>query len=61
MVVDIDTLTPTVLMHLPESIQAAIADAYSTALPPLFLLMVPLAILALMLLVVLPNKPLSNH
>lgn len=60
-VVDIDTLTPTILTRLPESIQAVIADAYSTALPPLFLFMVPLAVIAIALLVALPNKPLSNH
>lgn len=59
--VDLQTLTPSALAQLPDALQSAVADAYSAALPPLFLLMAPLAVLAMLLLVFLQNKPLSSH
>lgn len=59
--VDLETLTPSVLAQMPDAAQSAVAEAYSAALPPLFLLLSPLVMVATVLLVFLESKPLANH
>ncbi|WP_341952975.1 MDR family MFS transporter [Salinibacterium sp. TMP30] len=59
--VDLETLTPSVLAQMPVTLQSEVAEAYSAALPPLFLLLSPLALVATVLLAFLETKPLANH
>ena len=54
------SLTPDAVKHLPEPLRAIIDQAYSDALTPLFLWMVPLALLAFVLLCFINEVPLAT-
>lgn len=55
-----NSLTPQVVRALPEAIRNIIVGAYSDALTPVFLYMVPLVILAAVILIFLKEKPLAT-
>ncbi|TQL48571.1 EmrB/QacA subfamily drug resistance transporter [Homoserinimonas aerilata] len=57
---DINSLTPDGIKHLPDAIHQQIVEGYNEALAPLFLYMVPLAILAFVLLLFVKEKPLAT-
>lgn len=54
------SLTPDAVKHLPDALRIIIDQAYSDALTPLFLWMVPLALLALVLLCFVREVPLAT-
>lgn len=54
------SLTPEAVKHLPDALRTIIDQAYSDALTPLFLWMVPLAIFAVVLLLFIDEVPLST-
>jgi len=56
----VSSLSPAVLASLPAPAQLAIADAFSTALPPIFLYGVPLVILGFVLALFVKEQPLSD-
>lgn len=58
--IDPATVTPTILAQLPDPVWNAIEQAYGQALPPLFLWIVPFIVLAVVALVLLPQKPLHS-
>lgn len=55
-----NSLTPAVVRDLPAAIHDVIVGAYNDALTPVFLYMVPLAIVGLILLVFVIEKPLAT-
>lgn len=57
---DPGTTTPATLIQLPPPIQNAIEQAYGTALPSLFLMIVPLILIAIVALLLLQEKPLHS-
>lgn len=58
--VDANSLTPAIAHALPEIVQQTVAGAYNDALVPLFMLMVPLTIVAGILMLMLKETPLSE-
>lgn len=58
--VDANSLTPAIVHALPDAIQQAVAGAYNDALVPLFILMVPLTVVAGILMLMLKETPLSE-
>ncbi|MEO7586599.1 MAG: MDR family MFS transporter [Arachnia sp.] len=58
---NISSLTPEVLAGLPEAVQRVIAAAFSTAMPPLFLYAVPVALAGLVFALFIEERPLSAH
>ncbi len=54
------SLTPDAVKHLPDAIRIIIDQAYSDALTPLFLWMVPLALMAFVLLLFIKEVPLAT-
>ncbi|RMB60191.1 MDR family MFS transporter [Tessaracoccus antarcticus] len=58
---NISSLTPEILAGLPEAVQRTIAGAFSTAMPPLFLYAVPVALAGLALALFIEERPLSAH
>ncbi|MPV90525.1 MDR family MFS transporter [Georgenia ruanii] len=56
----ISSLTPELLASLPEPAQRFIADAFATALPPVFLLGLPLLLVGLVLAVFIEARPLET-
>ncbi|MEY9214681.1 MFS transporter [Thermobifida halotolerans] len=54
------SLTPELVHSLPEVLRHPIIDSYNAALVPLFLLMVPLGLIAAFLLVFVKEKPLAT-
>jgi hypothetical protein len=55
-----NSLTPAVVRDLPPGIKDVIVGAYNDALTPIFLYMVPLAIVGLIVLVFVVEKPLAT-
>lgn len=55
-----ESLTPDAVKHLPDALRTVIDLAYSDALTPLFLWMVPLAVLAVVLLLFVDEIPLAT-
>ncbi len=55
-----NSLTPEVVRNLPGPLREVIVGAYNDALTPVFLLMVPLVIVAAVLLVFVQEKPLAT-
>lgn len=58
--IDPGTVTPALLAQLPPPVLNTIAQAYGQALPPLFLWIVPLILIAVVSLLLLPEKPLYS-
>lgn len=57
---DANSLTPALARTLPNELQHAVAVAYNDALMPVFLLMVPLTVVAGLLMIALKEKPLAD-
>jgi EmrB/QacA subfamily drug resistance transporter len=57
---DVNALTPAAVQQLPEEIRDAIVGSYNDALTPVFLLMVPLAVISLVLLLLVKEVPLRT-
>mgnify|MGYP002680303555 CR=1 FL=1 len=57
---DANSLTPALVRTLPDELQRAVAVAYNDALMPVFLLMVPLTVVAGLLMIALKEKPLAD-
>lgn len=58
--INVNSITPEAVRHLAEPVQHAIATAYSDALVPLFLYLVPLLLLGAVLMALLKERPLAN-
>lgn len=56
-----NSLTPEILAGLPAQVQNMIAVAFSTAMPPLFLYAVPVALVGLVFALFIKERPLSDH
>lgn len=56
-----DSLTPAVVRSLPVPVRQSVLDSYNEALTPVFLLMVPLGVVAAILLCFLTGKPLATR
>lgn len=56
----INSLTPEMLAELPEAVQRLIAEAFATALPPVFLLGLPLLVVGLVLATRIEEHPLQT-
>lgn len=59
--VDANSLTPGTVQSLPEALRLPIIDSYNDALLPIFLVMVPLTVMALVLLLFVEEKPLATQ
>ena len=57
---DLDALTPGAVQQLPEQVQQVIVNSYADALTPVFLIMVPVAVIALILLALVREVPLRT-
>lgn len=57
----VSELTPELLARLPKPVQEAIASAFATALPPIFLYGVPIVVLGLVLAFFIDERPLSTR
>lgn len=55
-----NSLTPEVVRSLPDSIYTVVVESYNEALVPLFLWMVPLALIATVMLLFVEEKPLAT-
>ncbi|WP_320536347.1 MDR family MFS transporter [Pseudarthrobacter sp. IC2-21] len=55
-----NSLTPAVVDHLPAEIKDLIVSSYNDALTPIFIWMVPLAVIAAVVLVFIKEKPLAT-
>ncbi|MDP2013953.1 MAG: MFS transporter, partial [Actinomycetota bacterium] len=55
-----NSFTPSLVQSLPPDVQAIIVNAYNEALTPIFLLLVPIVIVAVLLLCFVHEKPLST-
>lgn len=58
--INMNHLTPDFVQHLAEPVRAAIATAYSDALIPIFLYIVPLMVVGFILMLTLRENPLST-
>ncbi len=58
---DMNSLTPAIVAGLPEPIHSVVINAYNDALAPIFLLMVPLVLVAAVLLMFVVEKPLATR
>ncbi len=59
--VEANSITPGVVHMLPGELQRAIGGAYTDALVPMFVAMVPLAIIGTVLMLLLKEKPLAKE
>ena len=55
-----DSFTPSLVSKLPDEIKDLIIDSYNDALAPIFIWMVPLALLATTVLFFIKEKPLAS-
>jgi hypothetical protein len=55
-----NSLTPAVVSHLPAEIKDLIVSSYNDALTPIFIWMVPLAVIAAVVLFFIKEKPLAT-
>jgi MFS family permease len=58
---DTGSFTPDLVHNLPDQVREIIVGAYNDALTPVFLYMVPIAILAAVVLVFIKHKPLATR
>jgi EmrB/QacA subfamily drug resistance transporter len=56
----VSSLTPAVLAGLPANVQAVIADAFATALPPIYLFAAPIAAAGIVLAAFIQERPLAD-
>ena len=56
---DVNSLTPALVKMLPDSVHHAVAVAYNDALMPVFMLMVPLTVVAGLCMIALKERPLA--
>ncbi len=56
-----NSLTPAIVNALPDAARSVIVNAYNDALTPIFLLMVPLVLVAAVLLMFVQEKPLATR
>ncbi len=59
--VDPESLTPERLSQLPPELRSLLANLYSDALTPVFALLVPLVLLALVALCLIRSEPLTDR
>lgn len=59
--VEANSITPSIVHMLPGELQRAIGGAYTDALVPMFVAMVPLAIIGTVLMLLLKEKPLAKE
>jgi EmrB/QacA subfamily drug resistance transporter len=57
---DMNSLTPEAVQQLPDAVQQIIVSSYADALTPVFLIMVPVAVIALVLLALVREVPLRT-
>jgi hypothetical protein len=57
---ELNSFTPAIINHLPDDIRLPVIGAFSEALMPLFTWMVPLALIAVVVLLFVKAKPLST-
>ncbi|MFM9376004.1 MDR family MFS transporter [Gordonia sp. VNK21] len=57
---DRNSLTPAMVNGLPDSLRIPIVESYNQALLPIFLVLVPIAVLAVIVLLLVDEKPLST-
>ena len=57
----VTSITPQSLSHLPAAIQLAIKTAFAQALPPIYLYLVPLLVVAFVLALILPQRQLRTR
>ena len=55
------SITPALVRDLPAEMAGAIAGAYSDALAPVFVMVVPLMLVGIVLMAMLKNRPLAKH
>lgn len=55
-----NSLTPAIVAGLPEQVRSVVVNAYNDALTPIFLLLVPLVLVAAVLLMFVVEKPLAT-
>lgn len=56
----VESLTPAIVHSLPQTLQGPVVDAYAQALTPIFVYLVPLFVLATIVALFLPEKPLAT-
>lgn len=59
--VDANSITPGIVHMLPDELQRALGGAYTDALVPMFAAMVPMAVIGLVLMFLLKEKPLTKE
>lgn len=57
---DVNSISPTLVRGLPDTLQQAVHLSYNEALTPVYLLLVPLLAICVVLMVLCKNKPLSE-
>src|SRR5699024_5259841 len=57
---DLNSLTPAVLQQLPPAVHDVVVTAYNDALTPVFLYLTPLAVISVVLLLFVQEKPLAT-
>jgi len=57
---DLNALTPEAVQQMPDAVQQVIVSSYADALTPVFLIMVPVAVIALVLLALVREVPLKT-
>lgn len=58
--IDASSITPALVRGLPDALREAVQLAYHESLMPVFLIMVPVFVVALILVALLRNRPLSE-
>lgn len=59
--VSASSLTPALMHELPTEVASAVATAYSDALAPVFVAVIPLMLVGVVLMALLKNTPLAKH
>lgn len=57
---DVNAITPAIVRALPEGVHDAVGAAYNDALAPVFWFMLPFAVLSVVMMALLREKPLAN-
>lgn len=58
--IDVNSLTPAFVHSLPDAVQRVIAASYNDAIVPLFVMMVPLCVVAGLMMMALKERPLAS-
>lgn len=59
-VASVESITPAIVQSLPKALQDSVIDAYALALTPVFVYLVPIFMLATVVALFLPEKPLAT-